>query len=298
MSQLLAKNQEKVNILVAKAKIARWTPIRKLDDFFEPAEVLVTEVPKDVVTVEKAQDVINRMLIKNLDKGDKLTFDALQTRDKGGLEAELAPGKRAMAVRIAAETSAGGFVLPGSRVDVLHSVREGNRGSDAKVILENILVKAIDLLPVRPEDRPGMVGGTATLEVTPQEALKLASVQNNGMLMLVLRPYGDTSKTPEPEVDVSAITPPPAPPEAKKPEKTEVAVAAPKAPEDKVAHVTIISSSGILRQRYHLNKDGEVAWSESLDSPVPAPRLATEPKSDKASTEEVKKVASKDEVEQ
>jgi len=272
-SQLLAKQQEKVIVLVAKEKLNRWTPLKNLDAQFEPSEILQTDMPKNAVTMDKAKEVLNRMLIKNLEKGDKLTFDDLQNKDKGGLETELKEGRRAMAVRISAETGVGGFVLPGSRVDVIHSTREGQRGSEAKVILENILVKAIDLLPVRPEDRPGMVGGTATLEVTPQEALKLAGVQGTGTLFLLLRPFNDNATVKEADVDPSTIIPPPPPPEKKieTPVVATAPAAATEAPkpsnEDKVAVVTIINGSSVSERVYWLDEHGNTKRSELREAP-------------------------------
>lgn len=116
-------------------------------------------------------------------------------KDRRGLETELRPGMVAVAVRISAETGVGGFVIPGSHVNVVHQIRD-NRGGEAKMLLENILVKAIDLNPVRPEDRPGMVGGTATLELTPQEALKLTAAQGSGTIYLQLL-SGRRAKAPD-----------------------------------------------------------------------------------------------------
>src|SRR5207247_2231894 len=113
---------------------------------------------------------------------------------RGGLDSEIAKGHVAVAVRISPETGVGGFVLPGSRVNVIHATRDGQKGSEAKRILENILVKAIDLLPMHPAGRPGMVGATATLEVTPEEGLKLVSVQGTGTVSLELRPSSDKKK--------------------------------------------------------------------------------------------------------
>ena len=37
-SKLLATQQEKVIVLVAKEKLSRWTPLKNLDAQFEPAE--------------------------------------------------------------------------------------------------------------------------------------------------------------------------------------------------------------------------------------------------------------------
>jgi Flp pilus assembly protein CpaB len=190
----------------------------------------------------------------------------LLPKDKNSLESQLTPGKRAWAVKITQDSSAGGFVLPGSHVDVIHVTREGNRGAEAKVILENVLVRAIDLLPVRPEDRPGMVGGTATLELTPEEVIELAQVHGNGYLMLSLRAYGDSepSKSIGRKTDVAiAEPPPPPPPPTDKEEKVEKAVE-PAAPETTTAVVTVFNGSSWVQTEYTLNKNGDVVSSRPL----------------------------------
>src|SRR5262249_48372768 len=76
---------------------------------------------------------------------------------------------------------------------------------ESRVILQNILVRAVDQQAMKPEDKPGLVPATVTLEVTPQQALALARVQDLGTITLALRPYGDD------HVDSGDYTPPPEP---------------------------------------------------------------------------------------
>src|SRR5438552_794056 len=79
-SILLAKQQEKVMVLVAKEKLPRWTPIKNPEEKFTAKEVLLTEMQKNAVTMDKAKEVSNRMLIKNMEEGAQLTFDDLLNR--------------------------------------------------------------------------------------------------------------------------------------------------------------------------------------------------------------------------
>ncbi len=267
-SILLTKQQEKIVVLVAKEKLARWTPIRNVEEKFARQEILLTDKPNNAVTMDKEKEVVNRMLIKNLDQGAVLTFDDLQSKDKGGLETELSPGMVAVAVRISADTAAGGFVLPGSRVNVVHQTRD-NKGGEAKILLENVLVKAVDLLPVRPEDRPGMVGATATLEVSPQDGLKLMAAQGSGTIMLQLRPYNDQTKIAEKEPDPSDFPlPPPPPPEKKAEPQTQAATATPeeKKPVEE-EHVTTVTNGNKVYQRVYRIKDAKVVSSEIRQLP-------------------------------
>src|SRR6516162_4245590 len=209
-SRLLADRSEKVMVLIAKQKYAAWTPIKNAEEQFEQEERFKSEVPKNAVV--KFEALKDHVLIKGMDKGEVVVAENLLSKDKGGLEVLLPQGKRAVAIRTTAEKVAGGFVMPGSRVDVYHTIRRGEKESDSRVILQNILVRAVDQQAMKPEDKPGLVPATVTLEVTPQQALALARVQDLGSITLALRPYGDD------HVDGAdyASTPPPPPPQPKK----------------------------------------------------------------------------------
>jgi pilus assembly protein CpaB len=188
-SRLLADRSEKVTVLVSKQRYAPWTPIKNPEEQFDQEERLKVDVPKTAVI--KYEALKDHVLIKGIDKGDIVVAENLLSKDKGGLEVLLPQGKRAVAIRTTAEKVAGGFVLPGSRVDVYHTIRRGDKEAESHVVLQNILVRAVDQQAMKPEDKPGLVPATVTLEVTPQQALALARVQDIGSITLALRPYGD-----------------------------------------------------------------------------------------------------------
>lgn len=135
----------------------------------------------------------------------------------GSLSAALRPGRRAVAVRITAESTAGGFILPNDRVDVINTIAQDNRNGGerrhtSRTILRNVLVLAIDQsaeqrLPERgakdEKAKPALIGKTATLEVTPHQAEILAAGEAMGILSLALR-----SPTERDEA-VAALSPPP-----------------------------------------------------------------------------------------
>jgi pilus assembly protein CpaB len=115
----------------------------------------------------------------------------------GVLAVELDPGMRAMAVPVSAESAAGGFILPGDHVDVVQS-RQVDAPNGAKKfasgdVLRNVKVLAIDQNTARAQKGAAVVGATATLEVTPEEAELLALSKSQGELTLILRSYADTS---------------------------------------------------------------------------------------------------------
>jgi pilus assembly protein CpaB len=122
--------------------------------------------------------------------------------DSGYLAAYLEPGMRAMAIRVTVETAAGGFILPGDRVDVLLTAQTAlsnidNAGQGSKfsssTVMRNIKVLAIDQTTRAGDDEQSVVGATATLEVGPADAEALALAKSEGELSLVLRSYADTA---------------------------------------------------------------------------------------------------------
>ncbi|OGN50748.1 MAG: Flp pilus assembly protein CpaB [Caulobacterales bacterium RIFOXYB1_FULL_67_16] len=124
--------------------------------------------------------------------------------DSGYLAAYLEPGMRAMAIAVTVESAAGGFILPGDRVDVVLTVQ--NEGGSSAVeggattakyssatVMQNVKVLAIDQSTRAGDDAQAVVGATATLEVRPQDAVLLAQAKSEGELSLSLRSYADTA---------------------------------------------------------------------------------------------------------
>ena len=122
--------------------------------------------------------------------------------DSGYMAAYLEPGMRAMAIRVTVETAAGGFILPGDRVDVVLTrettlgnigATEGDRSKfTSSTVMQNIKVLAIDQSTHAGDDAQTVIGATATLEVGPRDAEALALAKSEGELSLILRSYADT----------------------------------------------------------------------------------------------------------
>lgn len=113
----------------------------------------------------------------------------------------LPAGKRAIATEISVATSAGGFILPNDRVDVIMVRRKtAEEGFVTEVILSNIRVLAIDQRIE--EDAQGnrtAVGTTATLELTPDQSKIITVAQQMAdRLTLALRSVADVQ---EPDTD-------------------------------------------------------------------------------------------------
>jgi pilus assembly protein CpaB len=112
-----------------------------------------------------------------------------------GLEVKIAPGKRAMGVRINDVAGISGLIQPNSRVDVLVTLRTDplSQRQVAKVFMENMRVLSVGRHMERDGHGEPIDATTATLEVAPDEAERLAVAMNQGSIQLVLRGYGDPS---------------------------------------------------------------------------------------------------------
>lgn len=107
---------------------------------------------------------------------------------RAALSQVIAEGYRAVAVRITDVSGAGGFILPGDRVDVLLTISPTNEKLDTvtNILLENVRVLAID--QEADESTGGaIVAKAATVEVMPEDAQKIALASTIGTLSLSLR---------------------------------------------------------------------------------------------------------------
>jgi pilus assembly protein CpaB len=124
--------------------------------------------------------------------GEPIRQENLTPRHAGYLATVLPAGKRAMAVRISAESTAGGFILPNDRVDVLHS---DGKSPVSHTILSNVRVLAIDQVvddaSKNDASKANVIGKTATLELDPSQAEILTAAQAAGTLSLSLRSVAD-----------------------------------------------------------------------------------------------------------
>jgi len=136
--------------------------------------------------------------------GEPIVQAKLITAERGFMTWLLPEGKRAVATRISAETSAGGFILPNDRVDVIMAYAnentEATRGASpylTETILHNIRILAIDQTIEEKDGERVVVGQTATLELSPQQAEILTVAQQMAQRMtLALRSIEDSMTSP------------------------------------------------------------------------------------------------------
>jgi len=116
---------------------------------------------------------------------------------RGLMAAIIAPGMRAVTMRVSAESSSGGFILPGDRVDILFT--QGREGGMARTVFEDVRVLAVNTVYNENPEAAVIDGNNVTLEMTPQDAETFTSARTSGNLTLVLR----SIFTPEEEVQAT-----------------------------------------------------------------------------------------------
>ena len=131
--------------------------------------------------------------------GEPIREAKLARPESGFLSAILPSGMRAIAVRISAQNTAGGFILPGDRVDVVQTVaQQSNPDMPAenvsRTILTNVKVMAIDQTVGEEEGEANVVGKTATLELLPSQVELITAAEASGTLSLSLRSIADTDE--------------------------------------------------------------------------------------------------------
>jgi len=207
-------------VLVASATVP---PGRKLDvGSVRWDSWPIASVGPNFITKDKQPDMakaIEGFVVRSpLVSGQPITeLNVIRTDATGFLAATLMPGMRAVATNVTAESSAGGFILPNDRVDVIltHEISgNGANNNVAKVwrsdtILRDIRVLAIDQI-AQPEAAPtttteptaagapaieteARVGKTATLEVSPSQAEVLQRAVASGNISLALRSIEDSN---------------------------------------------------------------------------------------------------------
>lgn len=163
----------------------------------------VAKAATELATTGAKSDYIGSVVREPILAGEPIVSRKIvRAGDSGYLAAYLEPGMRAMAIAVTVESAAGGFILPGDRVDVVLTAETNRDGAvegatkskfASGVVLQNIKVLAIDQATRVGDDAQAVVGATATLEVRPQDSVVLAQAKSEGELSLSLRSYADTA---------------------------------------------------------------------------------------------------------
>jgi pilus assembly protein CpaB len=185
----------------------------------------------------KVDDVVGRGLISSALENEPLTESKLAPREAGGgLPPSIPRGMRAMSVKVNEVIGVAGFVVPGTRVDVLASIDEGqDRSPMTRAVVSNVQVLSAGTRYDQEKSKDGkpIPSTVVTLMVTPDDAERIALATTEGKVMLTLRNPLDVEPTETPGVRLAALMGKPAPPPVEKTvmgRKVMVAPAPPPAP--------------------------------------------------------------------
>lgn len=140
-----------------------------------------------------AAEVVGRGLITSVAANEPLLQAKLATKEAGGgLPIVIPEGMRGVSVKVNEVIGVAGFVLPGTRVDVLVTIsppeEEGVLKTPiTKVILQNVRVLAAGQTIERDAEGKPQTVAVITLLVDPDDAEKLTQAASEGKIQLALR---------------------------------------------------------------------------------------------------------------
>lgn len=153
-------------------------------------------VPKGFTSIDT---VLNRGLITGVVANEPLTESKLAPLAAGaGLPPSITEGMRAVSVKVNEVVGVAGFVVPGTHVDVMVTLRrEQERDSITRVVVSDVQVLTAGTRYDQEKARDGQPIPTSvvTLLVTPQDAERVALAASEGTVMLTLRNPMDRKRT-------------------------------------------------------------------------------------------------------
>lgn len=204
--ELANKPPETLQVVVARRNL--YTGIQVTPDDVVVREVMPQMVPQDTEgsqVFKSLEEVLGRTPKERILANEIIRGERLARRNSGeGLNAIITPGKRAMAVMCDEAEGLVGLLQPGNYVDVIVTLRPddvaGKTSFATETILQGVQVLAVNA-SLAPTDQNGSNAaakpaakeqnrrsrGTVTLELTLEEAEKLALSSARGDLHLALR---------------------------------------------------------------------------------------------------------------
>ena len=183
-----------------------------IGDELRPEDVRIVEWPATSVperSFDTAQEVLGRGVIVPVVKNEPVLATKLASKDLGaGLPPVIPDGMRAVSVRVNDVVGVAGYVLPGTRVDVVATVNPTREATDvtSKVVLSNVLVLTAGTKIDRDnEEGKPIAVSVVTLLVNPAEAERLTLASTEGKIQLALRNPLDKSAPTTPGIRPAAL---------------------------------------------------------------------------------------------
>jgi pilus assembly protein CpaB len=154
-------------------------------------DVKLVSWPGDVLPEgysSSVEDVLGRGVITNVSLNEPLISDKIAVKEAGGgLPIVIPEGARGVSVRVDDVISIAGFVLPGTRVDILVTLDAQQGNPITKVILQNIQVLTSGQVVEQDINGQPIQVTVITLLVTPDQAEQLVLAATRGRIQLALR---------------------------------------------------------------------------------------------------------------
>lgn len=189
------------DVLVADANISPGTTINGENVRWQsfPTEIVNATFIDKTTRPDAMNELQGTVVRSQFIEGEPIRDGKLARPESGFMSAILPIGKRAIAVRVSAQSTAGGFILPNDRVDIIHTAATGNddplQASASRTLLSNIRILAIDQTVEEKDGERVVVGKTATLELDPAQVEILTAAESTGTISLSLRSMSDTKET-------------------------------------------------------------------------------------------------------
>lgn len=198
--------------VVAARELAMGDLITK-DDVKLVAWPASSPVTGGFTTVEQ---VVNRGLVDGVVAGEPLTEGKLAPLEAGGgLPPTITEGMRALSVKVNEVIGVAGYVVPGTRVDVIVTLRSASGSSESmtRVVVSDVevLTAGTRMDAAKARDGQPIPTSVVTLLVTPDDAERIALAANEGSIMLTLRNPLDRAPTVTQGVRTAALLGAPAP---------------------------------------------------------------------------------------
>jgi pilus assembly protein CpaB len=163
-----------------------------------PEQLAVAQFPADVTPVgaiaKVDENLIGRVAVTAISPRDPVTEIKLApVGSLGGLSSVIPEGYRAMTVKVDDVVGVSGFIMPGTLVDIVVVIQPpkgtANDETISKIVLQNIKVLASGQNIDKPKNDREVERSVraVTLQVTPEQAEKLALASSEGKLQLVMR---------------------------------------------------------------------------------------------------------------
>jgi pilus assembly protein CpaB len=157
----------------------------------------------------RVDEVVDRALLASVVENEPMVAAKLAARDAGaGLSSAIPQGMRAMSVKVNDVIGVAGFLDPGTRVDLMVTIRRKD-DTTSRTVASNVEVLRSGTRGdhERPKDAKAAPSAAAvvTLLVTPEDAERIALAQAEGQIMLSLRNPLDTDTTASSGVRTAAL---------------------------------------------------------------------------------------------